>query len=144
MYFMVSISRMQNVTFMKFVGKRFFQFIYLQTKTMISTAAMLVNRALMEEHWPVFKEGRFMTIKQTILAQSPRIDTVVIEIPWTANSKIGGWNPKFSLKSSILKSCSKTLLFSNFVRLKIPWSKGSLLFMESILFEIISRRVGIN
>ena len=65
----------------KFCWKKHFQFIYLQTKTMMSTAAMLVNRALMEEHWPVFKEGRFMTIKQMTLAQSPRIDTVVMEIP---------------------------------------------------------------
>ena len=70
-----------NLLFVNFVGRNIFQFIYLQIKTMISTAAMLVNRALMEEHWPVFKEGRFMTIKQMILAQSPRIDTVVIEIP---------------------------------------------------------------
>ena len=78
---MPSINHMPNVIFVNFVGRNSFQVIYLQTKTMMSTAAMLVNKALMEEHWPVFKEGRFMTIKHMILAQSPRIDTVVIEIP---------------------------------------------------------------
>ena len=77
---MVFIRPRPNVIY-EIYWKKHFQLSYLQTKTMMSTAAMLVNRALMEEHCPVFKEGRFMTIKQMILAQSPRIDTVVIEIP---------------------------------------------------------------
>ena len=123
---------------------KFWYFRYLQNKTMISTAAMLVSRAFTEEHCPFFRAGRLITTKQMQLAHKPSMHTVVSDMPWTPNSKYCGLNSSGCPNSSSLAFKSNLLLFSTSKASDVLFIVKWLSFCGSIIYKAETSQILIN
>ena len=74
---------------------------YLVTRTIMSTPAILINRAFTDAHRPFLRAGRLMTNMQITLASIPSPQQVAIITPSTMNFIKSEYSGIDSMSSSL-------------------------------------------